>query len=61
MRATAKRTPAVKSWLRVLEEPVRKFVVDKGMGEAEEDEDEVVLVMVMEGPVKLSPSKSTTS
>ncbi|KAM7219012.1 R3H-associated N-terminal domain containing protein [Rhypophila decipiens] len=28
LRATAKRTPAVKSWLRVLEEPVRQFMVD---------------------------------
>ncbi|KAL2015687.1 hypothetical protein VTK56DRAFT_5022 [Thermocarpiscus australiensis] len=27
LRATAKRTPAVKSWLRVLEEPVRQYVV----------------------------------
>ncbi|KAK0715557.1 R3H-associated N-terminal domain-containing protein [Lasiosphaeris hirsuta] len=31
LRATAKRTPAVKSWLRVLEEPVRKFLVDRGL------------------------------
>lgn len=28
LRATAKRTPAVKSWLRVLEEPVRAFMVE---------------------------------
>jgi hypothetical protein len=31
LRATAKRTPAVKSWLRVLEEPVREFVVERGL------------------------------
>ncbi len=31
LRATAKRTPAVKSWLRVLEEPVRQFVVERGL------------------------------
>ncbi|KAK4110956.1 hypothetical protein N656DRAFT_799669 [Canariomyces notabilis] len=29
LRATAKRTPAVKSWLRVLEEPVRQFVLEQ--------------------------------
>ncbi|KAK0702092.1 R3H-associated N-terminal domain-containing protein, partial [Lasiosphaeria miniovina] len=31
LRAKAKRTPAVKSWLRVLEEPVRQFMVDRGL------------------------------
>lgn len=31
LRVTAKKTPAVKSWLRVLEEPVRQFLVDKGL------------------------------
>ncbi|KAL2257570.1 hypothetical protein VTK26DRAFT_9461 [Humicola hyalothermophila] len=31
LRATAKRTPAVKSWLRVLEEPVRAFAVERGV------------------------------
>ncbi|KAK3389325.1 R3H-associated N-terminal domain-containing protein [Podospora didyma] len=31
LRATAKRTPAVKSWLRTLEEPVRQFLVDRGL------------------------------
>ncbi len=31
LRATAKRTPAVKSFLRVLEEPVRQFVVERGL------------------------------
>ncbi|KAK4237338.1 R3H-associated N-terminal domain-containing protein [Achaetomium macrosporum] len=31
LRATAKRTPAVKSWLRMLEEPVRQFVVERGL------------------------------
>ncbi|KAL2125849.1 hypothetical protein VTI74DRAFT_2500 [Chaetomium olivicolor] len=34
LRATAKRTPAVKSWLRVLEEPVRAFVVERGLAVA---------------------------
>jgi hypothetical protein len=31
LRATAKRTPAVKAWLRVLEEPVREWVVERGL------------------------------
>ncbi|KAK1771513.1 R3H-associated N-terminal domain-containing protein [Phialemonium atrogriseum] len=31
LRATAKRTPAVKGWLRVLEEPVRRFMVERGV------------------------------
>ncbi|KAK3687720.1 R3H-associated N-terminal domain-containing protein [Podospora appendiculata] len=31
LRAKAKRTPAVKSWLRTLEEPVRQFLVDRGL------------------------------
>ncbi|KAL2153628.1 hypothetical protein VTH82DRAFT_4783 [Thermothelomyces myriococcoides] len=31
LRNTAKRTPAVKSWLRALEEPVRAFVVERGL------------------------------
>ncbi|KAK3352654.1 R3H-associated N-terminal domain-containing protein [Lasiosphaeria hispida] len=55
LRATAKRTPAVKSWLRVLEEPVRQFLVDRGLvaekGAAAEvesstdsEDDEVVFV-----------------
>ncbi|KAK3294325.1 R3H-associated N-terminal domain-containing protein [Chaetomium fimeti] len=34
LRNTAKRTPAVKSWLRVLEEPVRAFVVERGLAAA---------------------------
>ncbi|KAL2140655.1 hypothetical protein VTI28DRAFT_3512 [Corynascus sepedonium] len=34
LRNTAKRTPAVKSWLRVLEEPVREFVVERGLAVA---------------------------
>ncbi|KAH6632323.1 R3H-associated N-terminal domain-containing protein, partial [Chaetomium tenue] len=34
LRNTAKRTPAVKSWLRVLEEPVREFVVERGLASA---------------------------
>ena len=52
LRATAKRTPAVKSWVRVLEEPVRQFLVDKGLvapaepatDSSEEEDDEVVFV-----------------
>ncbi|KAJ4385863.1 hypothetical protein N0V85_008036 [Neurospora sp. IMI 360204] len=32
LRATAKKTPAVKAWLRVLEEPVREFVVQQQRG-----------------------------
>lgn len=35
LHTKAKRTPAVKSWLRVLEEPVRQFLVDRGAAEAE--------------------------
>ncbi|KAK4226583.1 R3H-associated N-terminal domain-containing protein [Podospora fimiseda] len=31
LRATVKRTPAAKSWLRVLEEPLRQFVVERGL------------------------------
>ncbi|KAK4034736.1 R3H-associated N-terminal domain-containing protein [Parachaetomium inaequale] len=31
LRNTAKRTPAVKAWLRVLEEPVREFVIERGL------------------------------
>lgn len=31
LRLAAKHTPAVKSWLRVLEEPVRAFVVERGV------------------------------
>ncbi|KAK5657800.1 hypothetical protein OQA88_2873 [Cercophora sp. LCS_1] len=48
LRATVKKTPAVKSWLKVLEEPVRQFVVEKGLAIGEsvesEDDDEVVFV-----------------
>lgn len=33
LRATAKKTPAVKAWLRVLEEPVREFVVQQQRGQ----------------------------
>ncbi|KAK4200968.1 R3H-associated N-terminal domain-containing protein [Triangularia verruculosa] len=36
-RATAKRTPAVGRWLRVLEEPVRRFVVERGLAVSEEE------------------------
>ena len=31
LRETAKRAPAVKGWLRVLEEPVRHFLVERGV------------------------------
>ncbi|KAK0744921.1 R3H-associated N-terminal domain-containing protein [Apiosordaria backusii] len=37
-RATAKRTPAVGRWLKVLEEPVRRFVVERGLAVAVEEE-----------------------
>lgn len=38
LHTKAKRTPAVKSWLRVLEEPVRQFLVDRGVaGAADSD------------------------
>lgn len=41
LRATAKRSPAVKGWLRVLEEPVRKFLVGaKGDGREEQDRED---------------------
>ncbi|KAK3502540.1 R3H-associated N-terminal domain-containing protein [Neurospora crassa] len=33
LRATAKKTPAVKAWLRVLEEPVREFLVQQQRGQ----------------------------
>lgn len=58
LRNTAKRTPAVAGWVRVLEEPVRQFLLEERDGRAagaaapdggehdddedEEDEDEVV-------------------
>jgi len=35
LRATAKKTPAVKSWLRVLEEPVRGFLVEQQRAQKE--------------------------
>ncbi|KAK3400036.1 R3H-associated N-terminal domain-containing protein [Sordaria brevicollis] len=38
LRATAKKTPAVKAWLRVLEEPVREFVVQQQRGAAKRDQ-----------------------
>ena len=56
LRNTAKRTPAVKSWLRVLEEPVRAFVVERGLAsvaavavesssdETDSDDEEIVFV-----------------
>ena len=39
LRNTAKRTPAVKSWLRVLEEPVREFVVEHELLVVKREED----------------------
>lgn len=39
LHTKAKRTPAVKSWLRVLEEPVRQFLVDRAVVEVEESDD----------------------
>ena len=39
LHSKAKKTPAVKSWLRVLEEPVRQFLVERG-GRAEAAEEE---------------------
>ncbi|KAK1749840.1 R3H-associated N-terminal domain-containing protein [Echria macrotheca] len=57
LRNTAKRTPAVKSWLRVLEEPVRQFLIERGcsveeeqhqkeeeLSSSSEEDDEVVFV-----------------
>ena len=55
LRAKAKKTPAVKSWLRVLEEPVRQFLIDRGLvakpdddkqstDSDDSDDDEVVFV-----------------
>jgi hypothetical protein len=37
LHTKAKRTPAVKSWLRVLEEPVRQFLVAAGRDDDESD------------------------
>lgn len=55
LRETAKRAPAVKGWLRVLEEPVRRFLVERGAavdqtaeekpeaaGETDSDDEEIV-------------------
>ena len=53
LRATAKRTPAMKDWLRVLEEPVRDFMVARGIAkptaedssdEMDSDDEEIVFV-----------------
>lgn len=52
LHTKAKRTPAVKSWLRVLEEPVRQFLVERGSAAQEEsdsscldsDDEEIVFV-----------------
>jgi len=41
LRAKAKKTPAVKSWLRVLEEPVRQFLVDRGLVAKAADEEAI--------------------
>jgi len=40
LRNTAKRTPAVKGWVRVLEEPVRRFLAEDAEERRREDEDE---------------------
>ena len=40
LRLAAKHTPAVKSWLRVLEEPVRAFVVERGVLVAKREDPE---------------------
>jgi hypothetical protein len=40
LRAKAKKTPAVKSWLRVLEEPVRQFLMDRGLVAKADDHDD---------------------
>jgi hypothetical protein len=34
LRAAAKRVPALRTWLRILEEPVRRFVVECGLAAA---------------------------
>lgn len=51
LRTKAKKTPAVKSWLRLLEEPVREFLVDAGVvnqaeegGSDTEEDEEIVFV-----------------
>ncbi|KAK4448473.1 R3H-associated N-terminal domain-containing protein [Podospora aff. communis PSN243] len=57
LRAKAKKTPAVKSWLRVLEEPVRQFLVDTGLVakvdesavESDTDEDEEIVFVGRNG------------
>ncbi|KAB5532774.1 R3H-associated N-terminal domain-containing protein [Coniochaeta sp. 2T2.1] len=41
LHTKAKRTPAVKSWLRVLEEPVRQFLVDNRAQKGESDTSEL--------------------
>jgi hypothetical protein len=47
LRETAKRRPAVKGWVRVLEEPVRRFLIEQSDGgparEVGADEDDEVV------------------
>jgi hypothetical protein len=40
LRDTAKRTPALKGWVRLLEEPVRRFVAERYYGNKESPSDE---------------------
>lgn len=62
LRVKAKRTPAVKSWLRVLEEPVRQFLVDRGVAGEESDsmdsEDEEIVFVGRNGSMNDRPSPS---
>jgi hypothetical protein len=49
LRIKAKRTPAVKAWLRELEQPVRQFLVERGAAEEDSDsldseDEEIVFV-----------------
>lgn len=50
LRATAKKTPALRSWVRVLEEPVRQFLEEarraelEGEGEMDSEDEEIVFV-----------------
>lgn len=47
MRDSAKRTPVVRTWVRELEEPVRRFV--SGAREEDEDGDEEMEAVVFAG------------
>ncbi|KAJ9138361.1 Uv-damaged dna-binding protein [Pleurostoma richardsiae] len=39
LRDTVRKSPGVKSWVRDLEEPVRRFLVERGVGEERDEED----------------------